>query len=141
MRLLARRIRGALGIGVTWGALWVVIGLVVFTAFAIFDPEDIDPGEGLARVLPIFGLVGFLSGLGFAVWLSLAERRRTLHQLPLWRVGLWGLLGGVAIPLLMGTDGSMGWITGPMGAAFAAASVGAARRKALPGTEPTGLLE
>lgn len=41
----------------------------------------------------------------------------------------------------MGTDGSMGWVTGPMGAAFAAASVGAARRKALPGTEPTGLLE
>ena len=98
MRLLARRIRGALGIGVTWGALWVVIGLVVFTAFAIFDPEDIDPGEGLARVLPIFGLVGFLSGLGFAVWLSLAERRRTLHQLPLWRVGLWGCSAGSPSP-------------------------------------------
>jgi len=141
MRFLARRIRGALGIAVTWGALWVVIGLVVFTAFAIFDPEDIDPGEGPARVLPIFALVGFLSGLGFAVWLSLAERRRTLHQLSLWRVALWGLLGGVAIPLLMGADGSMGWLTGPMGAAFAAASVAAARRSALPEAESRRLLE
>lgn len=93
MGLLARRIRGALGIGVTWGAKWVVL------------------------------------------------RRRTLHQLSLWRVALWGLLGGVAIPLLMGTDGSMGWISGPMGAAFAAASVAAARRRALPEAEPRGLLE
>lgn len=125
----------------TWGVLWVVIGLVVFTAFTIFDPEDIDPGEGPAKVLPIFALIGFLSGLGFAVWLSLAEGRRTLHQLPLWRVALWGLLGGVAIPLLMGTDGSMGWLTGPMGAAFAAASVAAARRRTLSGAEPRGLLE
>lgn len=140
MRLLARRIRGALGIGVTWGAMWVAIGLAVMTALAIFRPEEIDPGEGPARVLPILGLVGFLSGLGFSGWLSLAERRRSLHQLSLWRVAFWGLLGGVAIPLLMGTDGSMGWVTGPMGAAFAAASVGTARRKALPGAEP-GRLE
>ena len=141
MRLLARRIRGALGIGVTWGAMWVAIGLVVITALKVFRPEEIDPGEGFARVLPILGLVGFLSGLGFSGWLSLAERRRTLHQLSLLRVALWGLLGGVAIPLLMGADGSMGWVTGPMGAAFAAASLAAARRRALPEAEPSGLLE
>ena len=141
MRLLARRVRGALGIGVTWGALWIAIGVVVITLLAVFRPEEIDPGEGPAKVLPIFGLVGFLSGLGFAVWLSLAERRRTLRQLSLLRVALWGLLGGVAIPLLMGTDGSMGWVTGPMGAAFAGASVAAARRRALPEPGPRELLE
>lgn len=52
MRLLARRIRGALGIGVTWGAMWVAIGVVVITLLAVFRPEEIDPGEGPAKVLP-----------------------------------------------------------------------------------------
>lgn len=128
---LVRRLRGALGIGVTWEVLWVAVGLVLYTIFRVFQPEDIGPGEGLGTALPIFGLVGFLSGLGFAGVLSLAERRRTVHQLSLGRVALWGLLGGAVIPLLMGTDGSMGWLTGPMGAIFATASVVTARRAAL----------
>jgi hypothetical protein len=138
---MTRRIRGALGIGVTWGVMWVGLGLVVSLVIGALRPGDIGSGEGMKTVLPVFGLVGFLSGLGFAAWLSVAERRRTLDQLSLFRVALGGLLGGVAIPLLMGADGSMGWITGPMGAAFAAASVGAARRKALPRIAPPGLLE
>lgn len=141
MAELVRRLRGALGIGVTWGVLWAAIGVVLALTIGVVDPEDIDPGEGPARVAAIFGLVGFLSGLGFAGLLSLAERRRTIAQLSLGRVALWGVLGGAAIPLLMGTDGSMGWVTGPMGAIFATASVAAARRRALREANPPGLLE
>ncbi len=136
-----RRLRGALGIGVTWGVLWVAFGLVLGLIIGVFRPEEIDPGEGPGKVLPIFALVGFLSGLGFAGVLSLAERRRTIHELSLGRAALWGLLGGVAIPLLMGTDGSMGWVTGPMGAIFAAASLATARRGMLREVEPPRLLE
>jgi len=141
MTSLLRRLRGALGIGVTWGVLWAGLGLVFWLLMRALRPGDIDPGEGLGRVLPILSLVGLLSGLGFAGILALAERRRTVGALSLGRVALWGLLGGVAIPLLMGTDGSMGWLTGPMGAGFAAASVALARRRALAGAEPTRLLD
>lgn len=136
MSALIRWLRGAVGIGVTWGVLWVVFGLVLLLIIGVVRPEEIDQGEGPAKVLPIFGLVGFLSGLGFAGVLSLAERRKTLHQLSLGRAALWGLLGGVAIPLLMGVHVSMGWLTGPMGAIFAAASIATARRGALPGEPP-----
>lgn len=101
------------------------------TVVRVFRPADIGPGEGLTRVLPILGLVGLLSGLGFAALFSLAERRRQLRDVPLPRVALWGLLGSAAIPLLMGTDGSMGWLTGALGATFATASVATARRGAV----------
>jgi hypothetical protein len=58
-----------------------------------------------------------------------------LQDLSLGRVALWGLVGGVAIALL-GANANMGWVTGPMGAFLATASVAAARERALRGAEP-----
>jgi hypothetical protein len=126
----ARWLRGALAVGLTWAVLWIVFGIVLGSVIWIFQPEDIGPGEGLSKALPILGLVGLLSGLGFAALLSLAERRRKLRELSLARVALWGLLGSAAVPWLMGADGSEGWLTGFLGATFAAGSVAIARRGA-----------
>jgi len=128
VRSLIRWLRGALSVGLTWAVLWMLFGVVLGTVIRVFRPEDIGPGEGLSRVLPILGLVGLLSGLGFAVLLSLAERRRPLRELSLGRVALWGLLGSAAIPFMMGADAGEGWLTGILGATFATASVGIARR-------------
>ena len=127
---LVRWLRGALVVGVAWGVMWVAIGLVLSVVIGVVRPYDSGPGEGPSKALPILRLVGFLSGLGFASLFSLAERRTRLDELSLPRVALWGLLGSAGIPLLMGTDGSMGWITGPIGAIFAMASVAIARRGA-----------
>src|SRR4029450_5601058 len=131
MTKLLRRIRGALGLGVNWGVLWAAIGALTVALISVFRPGDIDVGEGPAKAAAIFALVGFLSGLGFAGLLSGAERRRTLGDLSLGRVVLWGFLGAAAIPFLLGTDGSMWPITGALGALFAAGSVASARRGAL----------
>jgi hypothetical protein len=128
MKKLLRWIRGALGIGVTWAALWMVFGVLLVIVARIVRPHDVGPGEGLSEVLPVLAIVGLLSGLGFAAFLSVAERRRKLHELSLGRVALWGLLGSAAIPLVLGTDGSMGWLTGLLGATFATGSVALARR-------------
>ena len=128
LKPLLRRLRGALGIGLTWAVLWVVVGFGLVTVIGILRPGDISRGEGLSRILPSLATVGFLSGLGFAALFWLAERRRTLAQLSIGRVALWGLLGSAAIPLLLGTDGSMGILTGSLGALFAAGSVATARR-------------
>ena len=128
MTRLVRWLRGSLGVGLTWAVLWILLGAVFTTVFRIFRPEEIDPGEGYGRVLPLLGLVGFLSGLGFAAVLSFAERRRSLNELSLGRVALWGLLGSAAIPLLLGANVGEGWLTGVLGATFATASVAIARR-------------
>jgi hypothetical protein len=131
MNPVLRRLRGALAIGVTWALLWGAIALILFVGFMLFEPEDVGPGEGLTVVVPVLAAVGFLSGLGFSLVLAVTERSKAVHELALPRVALWGLLGGVAIPLLMGADGGMGWITGPMGAIFATTSVALARRESL----------
>ena len=128
MTRLVRTLRGATVIGIAWGFAWILVGALIWLVIRVVSPEDIAPGEGPERALPILGLVGLLSGFGFAALLALAERRNRLETLALPRVALWGLLGSAAIPLLIGTDGSMGWVTGPMGAVFAAASVAIARR-------------
>jgi hypothetical protein len=130
MTTLFRRLRGAVTIGVIWALLWIAIGLILLAIVRVVRPQEIETGEGPGTVLPILGLVGFLSGLGFAGLLSVAERRTGLHELSLTRVALWGLLGSAAIPLLMGADVGNGWLTGPMGAIFATASVAIARRGA-----------
>ena len=128
MTSFTRWLRGALGIGLTWATLWVIIGVLIMTTIYLIDPADIGPGEGPAKALPILAAVGLLSGFGFATLLSLAEGRRGLRDLSMVRVALWGALGSAAIPFVMGTDASMGWLTGSLGAIFAAGSLALARR-------------
>jgi len=125
---VARWLRGALAVGVTWTVLWLAIGVLLWAAFRIFRPDDIGADEGLRVVLPILGLAGLLSGLGFATLLTLAERRRTLRDLSLRRIAIWGFLGSAAIPTLLGAPPGEGWLTGVLGATFAAISVAVARR-------------
>ncbi len=136
---LLRKLRGILGIGVTWGTVWVVIGTALGLIVRVVDPDSIDPGEGLAMVR-VFATIGFISGVGFAGLLSLAEARKTILDLPLGRVALWGLLGGAVVPLLVGLPDQL-FIFCPLGALSATASVAIARRGQLPAPEQAELLE
>ena len=131
MANLVRRLRGAVGIALTWGGAWAVIGVALALGIGILRPGEIDPGEGPVKVAAVLGLAGFLSGLGFAGLLAFGERRRTIRDLSLARVALWGFLGAAAIPALTGADIGEGWITGTLGAIFATASLAVARRGAL----------
>ena len=80
MTRLVRRLRGALGLGVAWGVIWMAIGAIALAVIGIVRPQDIDAGEGPGRALPILGFVGFLSGLAFATLLSMTERRSTFRD-------------------------------------------------------------
>jgi hypothetical protein len=93
MKGLLRRLRGIIGTGLTWcvawGGLFTVAGLVGVGDFV----------AGLAMTGAFLGLVG---GSAFAVILSIAERRHSLADLSLWRVALWGAVGGALMALLFG---------------------------------------
>ena len=131
MSNLIRRLRGAVAIASLWGALFAAIAAVLAFVIGVVSPEQIDAGEGAARVALIFGLAGFLSGLGFAGLLYWSEQGRGIQELSLGRVALWGALGAAAVPALLGADAGEGWITGTLGGLFAAGSVAIARRGAL----------
>jgi hypothetical protein len=98
---------------------------------------------GLA-VAAVAGMVyGSVAGVSFAVILSLTEHRRSLDQLSLKRVGIWGGIGGATMALLA-TPAIIGagiplylltasylvplGITALLGAGFAAGSVALAQQ-------------
>jgi hypothetical protein len=68
-----------------------------------------------------------VSGVAFAIILSVAEDRRTIRELSLWRVTLWGVLGAAAFPLLTPMNDALLLTACALGAACAAACVAIAR--------------
>jgi hypothetical protein len=143
MRKWLRRIRGAIGMGVTWALVWgpiaVLIGLLV------------DPDGSMDEMWVMIGaLPGFLGGVVFSVVLAIAARRRRLGELSISRVALWGAIAGLlvsSIPFTLGDpigDG-LRWLLAAavigsitmLSAASAAGSLALARRaerRELPGT-------
>jgi hypothetical protein len=100
MRKLLRRIRGAIGIGLTWGATWAGAGLVlaVVTRFEADAPFPL-----------VFGVLGFAAGVVFSALLALAERRRRFDQMSLPRFAAWGATGGLLLSALFARTASLGW--------------------------------
>ncbi len=128
MNKILRNLRGLLGIGLTWGILWAAVTISVGMIIGVVDPDSIDPGEEPIVLGAMVGLVGFISGLVFSGLLSIAERRKTILDLSLSRVAMWGILVSAAFPLLAGKDIRMMLFLGPLGAVSALASVAIARR-------------
>ena len=131
MSKILRNLRGLLGIGLTWGIVWAAVMIAVGMIIEVVDPDSIDPGEEPIVLGAVVGLVGFISGLVFGGLLSIAERQKTISDLSLSRVAMWGILVSAAFPLLAGKDIRMMLFLGPLGAVSALTSVALARRWAL----------
>ena len=128
MPSVLRRLRAMAVLGLSWGVVWAGLGAALGVIFGLVRPQDIGPGESPAAIARILGVAGFISGAGFALTLSLLERGRTLLQVSLRRVALWGAAGGAIIPLLTTVHDSQVFWTCPLGALLAMSSVQLARR-------------
>lgn len=86
---LIRRLRGALGVAFTWGAIWAVVGSLVLEG--IVDPH----GEIVDMWPPLLAMMGGVFGLVFALTLTAVDGKRRFDELSYPRfVGL-----GVAVAL------------------------------------------
>src|SRR5688500_18109716 len=85
-----QRIRGAIGMGLTWAAGWAPIGAVTgwVTGAALGFPL----GVVTANYAVTFGVLGFIGGTIFSTVLRLAEGGRSFDQLSLPRFVAWGAL-------------------------------------------------
>lgn len=92
-----RRIRGALGMGITWALAWALGGILIGVAsfvvnldwfFRVFDAP-----------LPALGIPGFFAGAFFSIVLGIAARNRRFSELSMPRFVAWGALGGVMLTL------------------------------------------
>lgn len=132
-----RRIRGAIGMGITWGVAWLAAGLVLLV---IVGPNAADVPFPL-----FFGLLGFLAGLLFSGVLGLVERRRSFEEMSLPRFAGWGAAGGFLLSVAL--SAAIGWgalpLLGPIfalsGAACAAGSLALARKAGESGSLAAGV--
>ena len=100
MRKSARRIRGAIGMGLTWGAAWGAAGtvLAVVTRFKADAPFPL-----------IFAVLGFIAGVIFSAILALTEGGRGFDQMSLPRFAVWGATGGLLLSAVFAKAASLGW--------------------------------
>jgi len=96
MKKWLKRIRGAVGMGLTWGAAWFGVGAILqpVTAGAIVMVELFLGGLG-------FAMMGFIGGAAFSVVLGIAEGRRRFDEMSLPRFAGWGAVGGFLIMVLV----------------------------------------
>ena len=116
MRQWLRRVRGAVGMGLTWAFGWAIAGVLIGVAsvllpglpwaafFAVFDAP-----------LPALAVPGFFGGVLFSVVLGVAARRRRFDELSLARFAAWGALGGAALALLPAALVAVGLATATRG--------------------------
>ena len=122
-----RRVRGAIGMGLTWAVAWGVAGLVPRWLFG-FNTDAPFP--------LIFGVLGFIAGVIFSGLVMLTEGRRGFDQLRLPRFAAWGAVGGFLLSAIFTRAASLGWADAFMiaptfaiaGAICASGSLALARR-------------
>lgn len=95
-----RRIRGAIGMGITWAVAWSAAGLVPRWLFG-FNTDAPFP--------IIFGVLGFIAGVIFSGILMLTEGRRGFDEMKLSRFAAWGGAGGVLLAAIFTRAASLGW--------------------------------
>jgi len=100
VRKWLQRTRGAIGIGLTWGAAWsgASFVLMVVTGFKADAPFPL-----------IFGVLGFFAGVIFSAFLALTEGRRRFDQMSLPRFAAWGATGGIVLSAIFAKAASLDW--------------------------------
>ena len=137
MKNWLRRIRGAIGTGLTWAAGWSPIGAITGLVMGTVFGGPI--GVAVGRYVVLFAVLGFIGGACFSTVLRLAEGRRKFDELTLTRFAALGavgglLLGGIAIaggvlgPGLTFVDAIIAGATTLLGAGSAVGSLALARR-------------
>ena len=147
MSLWLRRLRGAVGMGLTWAAAWFGAGMMMMVGFLLTTGST-----GADVPYPLgFGALGFFAGVTFSGVLGLVEGRRSFDQMSLPRFAGWGAVGGfllsTAFVLVVALSDGITFLSnlvvlGPVfsaaGAVCASGSLALARRAADRGSLDSG---
>jgi hypothetical protein len=118
MKKWLRRLRGAIGMGLTWAIAWFGAGVILLLVVGA-DAADVPFPIG-------FALFGFLAGATFSGVLAIVEGRRRLDQMSLPRFAVWGAVGGLLLSGIFVVAADVGGdvilVLGPVFALSSAAS-------------------
>lgn len=132
-----RRIRGAIGMGLTWAAAWFGAGMVMLLGLLL-----VTGSTGADVPYPLgFGALGFVAGVAFSGVLGAIEGRRRFDEMSLLRFAGWGAAGGLLLaagfvvvvtlvddPAFLSNLVVLGPVFAVAGAASAAGALALARR-------------
>lgn len=94
MKKWPRRVRGAMGMGLTWALGWALVGFVIELI------QELVPGwnGALVDIWPAaLAVPAFLGGVVFSGVLSIVGGRRRFDEMSLPGFAGWGALGGLAV--------------------------------------------
>jgi hypothetical protein len=100
MRKSLRRVRGAIGMGLTWAAALAAMGSVPRWVFGVNTD---------APIPLVFGVFGFIAGVTFSALLMLTEGGRTFDQMSIRRFAGWGAITGLLLSALWANAVSLSW--------------------------------
>lgn len=99
------KIRGILGLGLVGGAVGFGVGAIWGGILSVLRSGIVFDVDYLPFLLTMvlgnakgFMMIGAFTAAGFGGLLAMADSRRSLEELPLWRMGLFGALVGAAFP-------------------------------------------
>ena len=98
MKKWLKRIRGAIGMGLTWAAAWFGVGALIEVVTMVLGISSV---MAVLELAAAFAIVGFLGGAAFSVVLGIAEGRRRFDEMSLPRFAGWGAVGGFLIMVLV----------------------------------------
>jgi hypothetical protein len=100
MKKWLRRIRGAVGMGLTWAIGWALAGLLIGVTSKLLPGLPWDSFfEVFDAPLPALAIPGFFGGAFFSMVLGIAGRHRRFAELSLPRFAAWGAVGGLLLTL------------------------------------------
>lgn len=108
MRRWLRRIRGAVGMGLTWAVPAWLVGVGIEVIHNVWP----NPLGSLVDIWPAtLAFPAFLGGLAFSAVLGIAGRRRRFDELSLPRFAAWGAVGGLLVSLFPAAMVALGLAT------------------------------
>ncbi len=97
------KIRGLLGLGLVGGvlglfggAIWSLVSTLLRLGFFVDSGFWSYVADRVLGAAIIWGMVGVFTGSGFGTLLAVMDSRRSLDELPLWRMALFGAIAGAA---------------------------------------------
>jgi hypothetical protein len=98
---ILRRLRGALGMAVTWAVGWgLSVGVLVSVSFLFLGNRTFF-WDTVRPVTTLAAFSGFVGGAVFSLVLGAGYRRRMLSELRAGRMALWGAGAALLIPLAL----------------------------------------